>query len=474
MRFPFCGASYSSQSPFVDHQRTVNFVPEVVESGTGTGRVVLYPTPGFSTFANLATTPIRGMLSSNGRLFVVAGTTFYEVLSNGTSYAYGTVANDTLPATISSNGDAGHQLWITSGGSGYIFDLLTNAFSAAVRTDANFGAFLDGYFISLDTSESKFYISALENGLTWDETDVAQRSTTPDRWVSMAVSHGRIYLFGRQRTDIWYNSGASPFPFVPDQSAGAIEIGIAAAHSATILDNTIFFLGESEQGSGIVWRFDGYTPVRISNHAVEYAIQGYTTISDAVAFAYQDSGHAYYVLSFPTAGATWVYDCATNLWHERAHWNQEAETWSVWAPRFHAYAFGKHLVGDGASEKLWEMSRAYHTDADGTPIRRMRQAPHLINDHRYLFFHSAELLLEPGIGTVSIVEPQVGLQWSDDSGHTWSAIRWVSAGVAGAYKTRVIWRRLGRARDRIFRVVVEDGVPWRLIDLIPQIEPGLH
>lgn len=472
MRFPFCGASYSSQSTFVDHQRTVNWYPEVTESGTSAARIVLYPTPGFASVCTLPTSPVRCLFASNARAFAVAGAAFYELLPTAPFYySYGTVANDGLPATISSNGDAGHQLWIVSGGSGYVFDLITNTFSGPLRTDAGMGAFLDGYFLSLDTNLAKLYLSALEDGLTWDETDVAQRNTTPDRWVSMIVSHREIWLFGKQRIDIWGNSGAALFPFEP-VSGAFVEQGIAAPSSAALIDNTVMWLGENEQGSAMVWRASGYTPARVSHHALEYAMQGYATVADAVAFTYQDQGHAFYVLTFPTADATWVYDCATNLWHERGHWNASTGRYERWMPRFHAYAFGKHLVGDGASGAIAEMSIAYATDADGSPIRRMRQAPHLLNDHRWMFYHEAELLLETGLGSLSVRDPQIGLQWSDDAGHTWSTIRWVSAGQAGQYATRPIWRRLGRSRDRIFRVIADDGVPWRILDLLIGVEAG--
>jgi hypothetical protein len=58
----------------------------------------------------------------------------------------------------------------------------------------------------------------------------------------------------------------------------------------------------------------------------------------------------------------------------------------------------------------------------------------------------------------------ISLRWSDDNGHTWSNSYDRSFGEAGEYKTRVIWRRLGRARDRIFEISVTDPVPARITD----------
>ena len=61
-------------------------------------------------------------------------------------------------------------------------------------------------------------------------------------------------------------------------------------------------------------------------------------------------------------------------------------------------------------------------------------------------------------------QPMVMLRWSDNSGHTWSNEHWKDAGASGEYRKRVIWRRLGKARDRVYEVMVSDPVIWRLVD----------
>jgi hypothetical protein len=69
-------------------------------------------------------------------------------------------------------------------------------------------------------------------------------------------------------------------------------------------------------------------------------------------------------------------------------------------------------------------------------------------------------------------DPQIMLRWSDDGGKTWSNERWISAGAAGTYKTRAHWHRLGRSRDRVYEVVVDDPVEWRIIDAHLDADPG--
>jgi hypothetical protein len=80
-----------------------------------------------------------------------------------------------------------------------------------------------------------------------------------------------------------------------------------------------------------------------------------------------------------------------------------------------------------------------------------------------------------GITTIHSVEsdPQVGLDWSDDGGHTWSNRYFRSIGVLGKYIQETTWNRLGAARNkrgRIFRIVITEPVKVTLVDVYAEIE----
>lgn len=108
------------------------------------------------------------------------------------------------------------------------------------------------------------------------------------------------------------------------------------------------------------------------------------------------------------------------------------------------------------------------------PVRRLRQTAHLSDEQVWLFFSKFQLDCETGVGLNSGQgsDPQVMLSWSDDGGHTWSEEQWMSAGKIGEYKRRVIWRRLGRSRDRVWRIVVSDPVAWRLLTAYIDVTKG--
>ncbi len=108
------------------------------------------------------------------------------------------------------------------------------------------------------------------------------------------------------------------------------------------------------------------------------------------------------------------------------------------------------------------------------PIRRMRRTPHLNETHIRQTFNKLELLAEVGEGLLEGqgVDPQAMLRWSDDGGETWSQEHWAPLGKRGEYRRRVLWRRLGQARDRVFEVVITDPIEIALITAYLDVAVG--
>lgn len=479
-RIPVVGQTYESRSPAVDAQRTINWYLEHVESGTGKARSVLYPCPGLEPFGLLTDAPVRGLASELGRVFAVAGGTQYEVKPDGSSVVLGHVANDGGRVTLRANGLQGHQLFTVSGGYGYIYDLNTGVFTELATVpgfpsgEAVSGTFLDGYFVVSTTTS--FQISGLFNGLTWDAAEKAIRSMGSDNIVTAFQNHRELWVWGDVTSEVWYNAGTANFPFAPIQGV-FVEMGCWAKNSPNRFDNQVVWLAGNRDGDCMAVMAAQYVPQRISTHAVEMAWRRYEKTNDAVSYCYQEDGHNFFVLTFPTAQATWVYDAATKLWHERAFWNTTLGQWEAHRAICHCRAFDKHIVGDRQTGRLYSYSLKYALDG-ADEIRWLRRFPHISSENKRLFFQRLELEMETGLGTwppiVQTEPPQVMLRWSDDRGHTWSPEQWVGAGKTGEYMARVYWNRLGSSRDRVFEVTMTAQVPWRLIDGYLTVEGGAH
>lgn len=468
MRFPnFVGPSYQSQSILADVEECLNFYPEQIESVGGKVQWVLYPTPGQKPFVLVPDVSTRALFAMAGRAFGIVGPGLYEIFANMKATKYGTVLPDANPSTMSENGAA--QLLATSGNKGYLLNLTTNALSTVVASGATMSGMIDGYFIVFDPVNNKFSISKLLDGTSWDPTQFAQRSAQADPWKAMLVGAGKdLWLIGEQTGEVWYDAGSFPFPFAPYPGAN-FKWGIAAPFSLALVGQSPIWLSQNSDGNGIVVKSTGYYPQDVSSHAVETAIAGYqrtSRIDDAIGWAYQDQGHLFYNLSFPTPKVTWTYDDKTNLWHKRGTWIPNNNAYDAWHPRAHCFAFGQHLVGDTQTGSINTMDVTIATEADGTAIRRVRIPPGLFQERQRITIDSLEIYLESGLGLEvgQGADPTVMLEVSRDGGKTWGSIRTASAGTRGRYKKRVLFTRLGSSKDMVIRLTFSDPILWRIID----------
>jgi hypothetical protein len=410
------------------------------------------------------TGPGRAHFVENGREYAVEGTLFCEFSQFGVIYPRGYVAIGANPATISSNGDGGGQLFITSGDNGYIYDTATHVVTqvAALNGKATQGGYIDGYFLALDANTSTFYVSDLLDGLTWDPTQFAQRSRAADPWVAMAVNGLYIWLLGEQTSEPWYNAGAT-FPFAPYPSV-LVPYGIAAPFTAVVSDGVLRWLGCSRTGQRYALQATGFSAEVISDFPRQWIWSQYATVSDAQAIAFNYLGHTFYQISFPSQDVTWTWDAQSTVWSQWGTWIPASFEYVVWRPRWHAIAFDEHRILDAATGSLYRMAADLTNDVDGRPIVRERRAPGLTAELERIYYAAFELDLEPGLGTSTGqgADPQVMLMISDDGGKTWGNEMWRSAGKIGEYGWRVRWLRLGQARRRVFRVMFSDPVPLRV------------
>lgn len=472
-QFPFVGPSYSARVKNLDAQQCINLYPEL--AGPASKSVsALIGTPGLTLWATLVGGSIRGMLRISAQLAIaVSGANVYTVTPDGTATLRGQVTNLPTPVSMASNGQVA---MIVTGPSGFVLDLSTFAFTQI--TDSAFeGAdkvdFLDGYFVFNKPGTGQFQITGLYSTEV-DALDFATAEGSPDLLVSLIVDHRELWLLGENSTEVYFNSGNVDFPFERIQGA-FIEQGCAAKYSVAKMDNRVFWLTADDRGQGMVMSATGYQPQRISNHALEYAIAQMSVISDAVAYTYQQEGHSFYVLSFPTANQTWVYDSSTNDWHQRAWRNPADGSLNRHRSNCQIAFAGYTLVGDWENGNIYRMSLDAYTD-NGNTIPRIRTCPHLSDsDYRWQIYDELRVDMRTGVGlngTAQGSDPKVMLQWSTDGGYTWSNEYWVSMGRLGDRRARAVWRRLGRSRDRVFRVTVTDPVAVAFIGASVRVRVG--
>jgi hypothetical protein len=462
----FCGPSNPSQSVQADGERTVNWYLERIDSAAAPATVALYPTPGTTPLVVLPQGGVRAAWALGDRAFVVSGGGFYEITGSWGYTLRGSVALDANPATISYNGIAGGQLFITSGGNGYLYTLSTDTLTTVLTGEATMGGMINARFLAFNTTTGKVRMSALNDGATWDALLYFQRTLAADPWQAMVVAPPEIWLIGQTSGEVWYDAGAYPQPFAPIPGA-FFEVGTIAPFSAGKASGAVMWLARTASGQGQVVAARGYVPQPISNFAVETAIGGYartSRITDAELLTYEQDGHAFACWSFPSAGATWGFDAPMGAWHERGTWDSGNMRYQAWSPRVHGFLFGQHVVGGRDTGTLSALDVTVGSEG-GTPIRRLRIPPPLWADSpRRGVVSRLEVMAEAGLGVASGQgsDPKVMLRTSPD-GKTWGPERLASAGRMGEYGRRVFWNRLG-STTKLFvpEITVSDPIPWRL------------
>lgn len=466
MKTPILGSAYVARSVNAADARMVNLFPEIIPEG-GKEPAFLNRAPGLKFEVLVGDGPIRGMWVLGDNLYVVSKDKLYKVSSTYAVTLLGTVFGTTGPVSMADNGT---QLFIACNGPSYIYNSQTNVF--AQITDPDFAgavtvAYLDGYFVFNEPNSQKIWVTALLDGTSVDPLDFASAEGSPDGVVGIIADHREIWVFGTNSVEVWYDSGNADFPLSRIQGAFN-ELGCAAPYSIAKMDNGLFWLGKDARGQGIVYRANGYTGQRISTHAVEWQIQQYTDMSDAIGYTYQQDGHSFYVLIFPQANTTWVYDVATQAWHERAGFAGGEFT----RHRSNCQAFfqGDVLVGDYENGNIYSFDLDDFSDNGSIQkwLRSWRALPTGQNNLKRSAQHSLQLDLETGVGLNlgQGSDPQVVLRWSDDGGHTWSNEHWVSIGKIGEFYRRAIWRRLGmtmKIRDRVYEVSGTDPVKIAIV-----------
>ena len=461
MRVSLNGGAYQSGSLIASSQRCVNLYAENIPQAEGEpSRTTHYQTPGLRPLHVLSNgAPVRGLYTaSNGDLYAVAGSSVYYLTPTYRETVVGTLTTVAGPVSMTDNtltlvivdGSVRGANPTTYDG-GMQVDLSTRVASPMPTATAGFYGsdlvwYLGTFLVFNKPKTPQFYVSG-SLAVTFDPLDFANKSSAADYLVAAIPARGQLLLIGKETSEVWTLSGASDFAFQQLQGA-VIEHGCMAVHSVAKSDGAVFFLSIDRQGRSIVLKAAGYSATRISTHAIENAIAGYADASASRGYCRQERGHIFYVLTFPEA--TWVFDEATNLWHQWVSFGADGAEHRHRGDCF-TYAYDTAIVGDYQTGALYALDTATFTD-NGLPIRRIRSFPHMIDDAERLSYKRFVADIEVATGPDAEPASLMQLRYSDDRGATYGHPVFQTMGLLGQTYTSVQFRRLGLARDRVFEV----------------------
>lgn len=344
------------------------------------------------------------------------------------------------------------------------------------------GAYLDGTFYVQRPSGGtpdlgrQVNFSAVNDGTSWAGLDFFTKEAAADYLQAIFADREQLYLTGTASSEVWQNDATTGLPTrIP--GAAAAE-GNAARYAMISMGQHIYYLGGSPGGGAAAYRLDGFTPTRISTHAVEEQWNEFASnIQGAVGWWYLEDGHYFWVICLSNSHA-WVYDATEKVWHERGAGN--ADDGVPYIPWFHTYIpewtsgslLGLHIVGAYNSAKVYVMSSSF-SDEDGGNVTRTRDLPYIyggMGNRVYV----GRFSLDMDTGEIpSGPAPLIYLSWSDDNGQTVSTPEGVSFGTHGQYGLRVYWLAQGSAEtSRIPRISYTGQLAITLIDAEAEIDIG--
>ena len=473
---PLTSGAYSARSVIANAQRCANLVPEQNPQDTKPPvPVTHYPRPGKRLLAippNLG--PGRGLYrATNGDLYATVDDIVYYISPTYVFTAVGNIGHGSSIISMADNGqDIGDQIVVVNGSAnGWVITMSTRDFNpindmTGTFVGSNRVDYLQSYFLFNAPGTPYWYIS-LPNSVDFNALDVASKSSYADSIQTLGVRQREVWLIGQLSTEPWYLSGAPDFPFEAIAST-FVPYGCIAIYSMCSIDISLFWLSQDLKGQGIVVKSDGYNAKRISTYAIEAEFQTYGDISDAVAGTFQKDGHTFYVLSFPTADKTWVYDLATEQWSEWTWVDNEGNEHRDRCP-FYAHAYNKVIGQDWETGLLYEISSDVYTD-NGDSIFCRRGFPHVMDELDRVTHWAAVVDIQCGTTTDNDADPQVNLRYSDDRGQTWSDPMMASMGKIGQYYVSPQFQRLGMARDRVYEVFWTENVKTALNGIYIDVE----
>jgi hypothetical protein len=411
-------------------------------------RVLLMRSAGPRIHAMPGTGPLRGQHTFQGNVFVVSGTSLYEVDIAGNETLIGSIPG-TGSVSMAHNIDT---LVIVAEPNAYYTDGVT----VSQITDVDFTArgakyveFLDNFLVFMEADSGRVFWADVGEADDFDSLNFATAEGDPDDLVGIKSDHRQILLLGEASFEI--------FEFTENGLVRAIngygEVGCANGDTAQRFDNSVAWVAPDFS----VRVLRGNTPQIISEDSISQFLSS-VDVSTLRAYSYSLDGGFYYVVCC-SAGAR-VYNGTTQQWHELSTYPNDYFAW-----QYQCTAHGRQYIGNFYTNELAYFDPTHYKDGNG--IQRMEGTfQPVYAQNRLAVHHRVELVFETGVGLTlgQGSDPEVMLSYSKDGGITWTNLPNKKLGKMGDYEARVHWDAVCSGRQVVYRFAVSDPVKVALTD----------
>lgn len=420
------------------------------------------------TTSNMKAQGIYWCDRKNKLYYVIAGNLYYKDSLINASVLIGSIGNTTNTVVFAEGQkiDTSIVLYIATGDQLYYVDLDTNTINAAENApNASFVANLNNRFYCNDVGASQdFYITDYNSAV--QEQDVTfwasasnpfRAAQKPDALLGVYTSYNEIYLWGSQACEVWQEDGVTP---ISPMVGSIIEYGCAAPYSFVMADNTLIGLGVAA-GKRAVIKLNGRAASVISE-PIANKLQAIDKVDDAIGSLCFVGGLNAYVINFPTANQTWVYDLKTEVWSQWSSWLQDTGEHNQYFGRFQAYAkaWNQYIVL-GANGNLYKLSRESYSDNGNIISSSIRTGwiDHGTSDRK----RSDQLIIK--VKAYSSDPGKIMMRFRNDGLKEWSNPIELEMQYNFQNDALIKLNRMGTYRSRQYEFVLTDAINMALISM---------
>jgi len=319
---------------------------------------------------------------------------------------------------------------------------------------------LDGYvFIAKGNT---IYNSDLDDFSAWTAGKEIDCEMSSDNIKALIKNKNYILAIGYDSLEIFWDGGDGTSPLQRNDS-GFKSIGLIGG-IASVGDIT-YFLGQEKKSLPKVFRIEGFKVEPVSNAVVERTLEPLTATTSQINTLYGNiltaDGHTFYCLSTPNI--TWVLDTEEKFWYEwRAADDTPLQVEACWA---------KHRGGQFLATKNTStidfFSPLVYNDKNSNFTASYTTEDSLFGSVNWKTANRLSVVSDRYLTTGSSI---LTVQWSDNDwadGPTGSTTVNLFLNLPKAH-------RLGRFRNRSFRVLYSDNYPLRIKLLELEINIGSH
>lgn len=389
----------------------------------------------------------RGGIVWEGKHYRVLGENLCSVSSTGEITVIGSVGLDNnRRVTMDYSTDL---LGIRSGTDLYYY----NGSTVDQVTDADLGdvldfVFIDGYFMTTDGEH--LVVTDLNDPTRVDPIKYGSSEIDPDPLIGLMRIKGEVHACNRNTIEVFENVGGEGFPFSPIEGAILMK-GIVGSQAKAYALDTFFFVGGGRGEELAVYAASSGKAERVSTDEIDMEINALTVEEQAEIEMEARKFDGMDVIYIHLPDKTWCYNATTSVAAEQPSWfcltSSTGES-GEYRLRNWTLAFGRWICGDTSDSQIMiETDSPNHGD---DMVAWEFGTVGVYNGAKGAIVHDVELIGLPGSAPLE-ESPTIFHSWSSD-GKTWSNEQATSAGVQGAYNTRMKWWRCGMFRVlRIFK-----------------------